>query len=259
MPLFRGLDRIEEASGLYRPITLNMVGLIVESMGGTLQGDPSRLIQTYLTESLTASASRDFARQVLTEMITDAGTKEPHSEAELVDKTQLQLWQVRATLADLARRALVRRLEGAEATWEVAHDFLARAIGQTIGRLKPTLREHIRPLVAPVAVFGWVVVLGVTVLVWSSSQEGRAAITVQRAEGVLERSFNAKPGYLDQWERETVELKKIDERLAGVEGEITKIPDRAFELRKVNDDTLASAVGELKKIPDFTGVRLICE
>jgi hypothetical protein len=153
--LFRGLDRIEHAPGLYRLITLNMIGLGVETMGGTLRGDASNLIQSCLTDSLTASASRDFVKPVLAEMISEMGTKEPLTEAELVDKTHLELWQMRATLADLARRRLVRRLEGAEAIWEIAHDFLARTIGQLIGRLKPTFVQRARPLVAPVVLFGW--------------------------------------------------------------------------------------------------------
>jgi hypothetical protein len=34
--LFRGLDRIEEARGFYRLITLNMVGLVLERMGQKL-------------------------------------------------------------------------------------------------------------------------------------------------------------------------------------------------------------------------------
>ena len=56
--LFRGLDRIEDGPGLYRPITLNMVGLVLERMGHTLEGDPGRLIQSYLTACLTTSESR---------------------------------------------------------------------------------------------------------------------------------------------------------------------------------------------------------
>jgi hypothetical protein len=182
--LFRGLDRIEDAPGLYRPITLNMIGLVLERMGGTLHGDPSKLIQTYLTDSLIAGASRDFVKQVLGEMITEAGTKEPHTEAELVDRTHFEHWQVRATLADLARRGLVRRLEGAETTWEIAHDFLARTIGQLIGRLKPTLVERARPLVAPVVLLGWVAMLAVAMPYWRLSQQ-------QAAEEALRADFGA--------------------------------------------------------------------
>jgi len=61
--LLHGLDQIEETPGLYRPITLNMVGLILERMGSRLQGNPGRLIQSYLTRCLTESQSRDFAKR----------------------------------------------------------------------------------------------------------------------------------------------------------------------------------------------------
>lgn len=56
--LFRGLDRIEDTRGLYRPITLNMIGLVLERMGPTLKGDPAQLIQSYLTACITGSKSR---------------------------------------------------------------------------------------------------------------------------------------------------------------------------------------------------------
>jgi Leucine-rich repeat (LRR) protein len=154
--LFRGLDRIEETRGIYRPITLNMIGLVLERMGRTLEGDPAQLIQRYLTECLTTNRSRDFAKPLLATMITDAGTKEPRSEADLAILTRFEPWQVRATLADLSEPGLVRRLEGAVPNWEIAHDFLARTIGQLIGRLKPTIMERARPLIAPVVLFGWV-------------------------------------------------------------------------------------------------------
>jgi hypothetical protein len=185
--LFRGLDRIEDASGLYKPITLNMIGLVLETMGGTLRGDASKLIQTYLTNSLTASTSRDFVKPVLAEMITDAGTKEPHTEAELVGRTRFEPWRVKATLADLAQRGLVRRLEGAEATWEIAHDFLARMIGQLIGRFKPPLLRRAQPLIAPVVLLGWVLMSVVAMPYWRISQQ-------QATEKALRERFGAQIG-----------------------------------------------------------------
>ena len=155
--LFRGLDRIEDTRGLYRPITLNMIGLVLERMGPTLKGDPAQLIQSYLTACITGSELRDFAKPVLKRMISNTGTKERRSEADLVALTGLRSWQVRATLADLHWHGLIRRLEGAEPAWEIAHDFLARTIGQLIGRLKPTVVQRVRPLVAPVLLLGWLV------------------------------------------------------------------------------------------------------
>src|SRR5260370_15478557 len=158
--LFRGLDRIEEAPGMYRPITLNMVGLVLERMGRTLEGDPGRLIQSYLTACITTSDSRDFTKPVLAQMITDAGTKEPRSEAELAKLTGLDPWQVKATLADLARHGFVRRLEAATAEWEIAHDFLARLIGQVSGPLKPTVLQHAQQPVAPLLLPVWIAPTG---------------------------------------------------------------------------------------------------
>jgi hypothetical protein len=73
--LFRGLDRIEDAPGMYRLITLNMVGLVLERMGRRLLGDPGRLIQSYLTACLTSGETRDFAPHLLAHMITEAGTR----------------------------------------------------------------------------------------------------------------------------------------------------------------------------------------
>ena len=115
-----------------------MVGLVLERMSLALEGDPARLIQSYLTTCLTKGDARDFAKPVLSRMITDAGTKEPGGEADLAASARLESWQVKATLSDLAEQGLVRRLEGRGSIWEVSHDFLAPHLGQLIGRLKPT-------------------------------------------------------------------------------------------------------------------------
>jgi hypothetical protein len=155
--LFRGLDRIESAPGMYRLITLNMVGLVLERMGRRLESDPGRLIQSYLTACLKSGETRDFTKRLLAQMITEAGTKEPRTEPELVIATGFAPWQVKATLAELARQGLVRQLNVAEATWEIAHDFLARLIGQLIGRLKPGFWQRLRPLVAPMMLIVWIV------------------------------------------------------------------------------------------------------
>jgi hypothetical protein len=92
--LFRALDRVEEARGIYRLVTLNMVGLILERMGQRIDEDPGRLIQRYLLECLNSGEGHEFARPLLEHMITDAGTKEPRTEAALVALTGLERWQV---------------------------------------------------------------------------------------------------------------------------------------------------------------------
>jgi Leucine-rich repeat (LRR) protein len=223
--LFRGLDRLEEARGLYRPITLNMIGLVIESMGAKLIGAPSKLIQTYLMDSLTASESRDFAKTLLAEMITDAGTKVPLSETQLAIKTRFEPWQVKATLANLARRALVRRLDGAEPTWEIAHDFLARVIGQLIGRLKPTLMGRIRPLIAPTVLLAWLLVILAALPPWQQ----------RTIEKTLRENFGA--GFSAETDGQ------------GIYVAFSNIDDRKFE----------DAVPLLEKLNDLSGLGLFCE
>ena len=164
--LFRGLDRIEEARGIYRLITLNMVGLILKIMGPKLDEDPGRLIQRYLLDCLTSGEGREFTRPVLEHMITDAGTKEPRTESALIQLTRLERWQVMSALTGLGAQGLVRRLEGDEPTWEISHDFLARAIGRLIGRLKPTFFQRAQPFVAPVALALWIASLGLFLPDW---------------------------------------------------------------------------------------------
>ena len=159
--IFRGLDRIEETRGLYRPITLNMIGLVLERMGQQLEGDPQLLIQAYLRQSITSGDARDFAIPLLSTMITDAGTKEPRKAADIATATGLATWQVDATLAVLAERGLVRALD--TKTWEVSHDFLARLLGQMIGRLRPRFNHRAAPFIGYAALAGWSLVLTISI------------------------------------------------------------------------------------------------
>ncbi len=174
--LFSGLDRIEETRGLYRPITLNMVGFVMAQQGAALDTDPGRLIETYLTRAIASGPSRDFARPVLEAMITSAGTKEARSEAALAGATGIADWQVRATLADLQADGLVRPLSGG--LWEISHDFLARLIGQITGRLRrPWLTRIATPMLALTAA-GWLVAIGLGLPVWTGWQEARARTAI---------------------------------------------------------------------------------
>ena len=189
--LFRGLDRIEEAPGLYRPITLNMVGLVLRRMGHKLRGDPGQLIQSYLKDCLTAGESRDFAKPLLAAMITDAGTKEPRSEAELATLTGFEPWQVTATLVDLARQGLVRRLEGSQPNWEIAHDFLARTLGLLIGRLKRSIIARTRePLIATIVLLGWFILALVAIELSGNFEDREAFFYIPSSKSVSFRAID---------------------------------------------------------------------
>jgi hypothetical protein len=153
--LFAGLDRIEEARGLYRPITLNMVGLVLERMNGRIDGDPERLIERYLRNCLAQGQSRDFSRGVLGKMITASGTKEPRDLTALASLTRFEPWQVESTLTDLEIFGLVRALDGMRTRWEVSHDFLARQIGILLGRMRLDWLRRNAPLALTIATAVW--------------------------------------------------------------------------------------------------------
>jgi internalin A len=161
--LFDGLDRAEEARGVYRLITLNMVGLILERMGQNLDEDPERLIQSYLMSCLTSSEGSEYARPVLEHMITEAGTKEPKTEVALTEVSGMEPWQVKSALRGMETQGLVRRLEGSEPTWEISHDFIARALGRLIGRLKPSIFLRVQPYITPAVLMLWIAFLAFVV------------------------------------------------------------------------------------------------
>ncbi len=157
--LFQGLDRIEEARGVYRLITLNMVGLILERMGQNLDEEPERLVEKYLMTCLKESEGGEYARPVLEQMITEAGTKEPRTESALAQGCGMEAWQIKSALAGLETQGLARRLESAEPTWEVSHDIIARALGRLLGKLRPSLFQRVRPYVSPAVLGLWALLL----------------------------------------------------------------------------------------------------
>ena len=179
--LFTGLDRVEQTRGLYRPITLNMVGLVLERTGSRLSDDPGRLIERYLADCLTRGRSRDFSGPVLRSMITSAGTKEPRAAPALAEKTRLAEWRVRATLVDLEQDGLVRPLPR-DGLWEVSHDFLARLLASVLGRLRPPRFARAAPWALGLAALGWAGALGLGAPYYFSLQR-EAALAAIRERG----------------------------------------------------------------------------
>jgi hypothetical protein len=172
--LFAGLDRVEDTPRLYRPITLNMVGLVIERMGRRIDADPERLIATYLRDCLAAGRARDFAPRVLGAIITPSGTKQPRDVATLADETRLEPWQVESTLADLETQGLLRPLDKGRQTWEISHDFLARQIALTLNRLRRPWLRRAAPIVLPAAGIGWAAAIFLLFIWWPAYREAEA-------------------------------------------------------------------------------------
>jgi hypothetical protein len=264
--LFRGLDRIEEARGIYRLITLNMVGLILERMGQKLEGDPEKLIQQYLLESLSSGEGHEFARPLLEHMISDAGTKEPRTEAVLVNLTGLEPWQVKSALTGLGAQGLVRRLEGAGQVWEVAHDFLARIIGRLIGRLKPSLFRRIQPFVAPAILFLWIGFIGFFIPDWLERHAEQRVLKDMTLWAIEDGSLSAGPIRADWFNDEKLlrlipDLKEV-KNLTSLDLSHTRVADIAplkdfKSLTSLNlSNTQVADIAPLKDLKSLTSLDL---
>lgn len=166
----QGLENqvIEEASdvddlpGLIRPITLNMMGLILRGSAGAALSKtaPGRLIQDFLRRAIEKTGIDQEAPQLLVHMITDMGTKKPMAEAALVGATGIDAAMTRKTLYLLGEEGVVRELDRGETIWEISHDFVARQLGQIIPRLKPSWWRQAQRAATPVAMAAWLIILG---------------------------------------------------------------------------------------------------
>ena len=143
--MLAGAARIDDTGGLFRPITLNMLGLVFSQFGNQLPPgfDADRVIQNYLRVCITEPLIRNDAPLILKEMITDAGTKRPCTEVELSNSSSRPLANVRHCLLVLGKSGLVRPLGQEQAVWEISHDFIARVLGQMLGRMRPSKRDGV--------------------------------------------------------------------------------------------------------------------
>jgi hypothetical protein len=123
--LLAGAAALEATRGLFRPIVLNLLGLVIARHSVQLPTDlaPERVIQSYLQESISATEIRADAPRILMPMISEAGTKRPLEETALAAETRLPLGRVRHCLLRLAEAGLVRPLGQQQLVWEITHDF----------------------------------------------------------------------------------------------------------------------------------------
>ena len=137
--LLDGAEALEEAKGLFRPITLNMLGLTLQDFDRQVTRQPERLIQTYLEDALAQAGIREIAPKIVAGLISEAGTKQPRGLDDLAAEVQLRRSEVKLCLARLAAKGLVRPLDAARSLWEISHDFVAKQLAILLGRLRPSL------------------------------------------------------------------------------------------------------------------------
>src|SRR5262249_32786640 len=126
--------RIFDEAGLVRPITLNMVGLILDrysiEQNRALRAKRTQegLIFQYVRKCLNQSNTRDCSQQLLRNMITGEGTRTPKSIETLCNSTNLGAGSVIRCLRQLEHDGLVRSIDKGQKLWEISHDFVARVL-----------------------------------------------------------------------------------------------------------------------------------
>ncbi|MCX7382979.1 MAG: hypothetical protein NT133_16555, partial [Alphaproteobacteria bacterium] len=182
------LDRLVKSAaeydgtpGLVRPITLNMLGHVLTTRGGSVVTslEANRLVRDYVAQAVDNPAIRAWAPRVLAGLLTEEGTKRARPEAELAAEAKLRPAEARAVLIALAEAALARPLEATQSVWELSHDFVARAVATYLGRRRAmalrTLASYAAPLVLLIGI-----VLGGGVIVWNHFAPGQAVAELFR-------------------------------------------------------------------------------
>ncbi|MDD2775762.1 MAG: hypothetical protein PHU06_07395 [Gallionella sp.] len=149
---------LEESRGLIRPITLNILGIVLAwfSDGGRLKKvRAGQLIRAYLQEALHEPSG--CAPMLIAKLLSDTGTRLHRSEAELEKLTHLSSGLVRGCLIYLSGKGLTREFE--KGVWEISHDFIARLLSGLVWRLRLTWWKKLLPKLTYVAIALWLIVL----------------------------------------------------------------------------------------------------
>ena len=153
--------QIEEANGLVRPITLNMIGLIIDRVATrTDESLPKRrvgdLLIGYIRSCIDLPEVKEYSRQILRGMITPAGTKRPRSVADLSRETGFNKNGVSGCLLVLSTYGVVRQIDERNKIWEVSHDFVARLLTSIVTGWRRSIAQNVRPWIAPASLVVWV-------------------------------------------------------------------------------------------------------
>jgi hypothetical protein len=148
--LLNGIDALDDTPGLYRPITLNMMGLMFQRFDREFTGNPNRLVQSYLEGAIRPGVIQSVAPRVVAEMITPAGTKRAQTVDRISSATALPTADVRACLNQLSSKGLVRRIGGASDLWELSHDFIARQFAILLPHLRPPPWRQVYDYATPI-------------------------------------------------------------------------------------------------------------
>lgn len=191
------LAHLEDTPGLVRPITLNMIGVVLSRLGKQrtlLAGKVSRLLIGYVRSCVLSPPVRSHASKVLRRMLTDVGTRIPVPVSRLARETGFDARVVTGCLLSLSGSGLVRRVDDETDTWEISHDFVASLLVPVLAGLSSSLSRRIRPWLAPLALMLWFLAAALAVSQW---REDQAFLIVGSNGGNLQKVADGIKVYFD--------------------------------------------------------------
>jgi hypothetical protein len=219
--LLNGAAKIEERRGLFRPVVLNLLGLVRSRYAEHLPAKPEALIAHHLREALDRPSLRDLAPRLLDQLITEGGTARAVETKALAEACGRPETEIKGALRMLRDDGLVRPVDGSGGVWQVAHDFIANQLSVLLGRLRPPWWRRAAPYATPVLAATWLAVMVGAFWVVPGWQHDRAfrslvahsfSITGDRESGYVIRSGSGtRAGALERLGQEGHHLGHIRE------------------------------------------------
>jgi energy-coupling factor transporter ATP-binding protein EcfA2 len=159
--LLRQAIEIEETKGLVRPVTLNMIGIVLsrttlpETVGLRKNKRVGSMLTDYVRDCVNLRELGTHGRTILRHMITASGTKRPRMVRDLSKETSLEKNTITGCLLLLADQGLVRRIDERDGMWEVSHDFVARLLVHVLGNWRNALSYTLRTWVPVLSIAVW--------------------------------------------------------------------------------------------------------
>ncbi|MEL6193719.1 MAG: leucine-rich repeat domain-containing protein, partial [Bacteroidota bacterium] len=188
-------ESLEGKPGLIRPIILNMYGMILSKYAGELPKGVSSdsLLKNYLEECIDISNFRENARDIIKELISKKGTKQPRSVEELHQLTNINEGVLKGFLLELAPKGIVRRVDVGKQVWEISHDFLALLLHRSMFTWKLPLYSRVAKWATPVLILAWI---GIMFYVWPTWRNGQTINQLRemgfRVSEIEERKYSVR-------------------------------------------------------------------
>jgi hypothetical protein len=198
--ILNGAEVVEQQRGSFRAVTLNILGLALQKFDTQITISPEKLVQDYLSDSISQRDIQTVAPGVIRSLITGTGLKRQKTIEELASENKLSIGEVKLCLALLSHRGLVHALDASKSTWEISHDFVAKELHLLLKGIKPNSADRKFAQVAMLLLAP--ILLAVPYLILRNAEMTRARTETEVQEkarelGAAERLRQHQAGVLD--------------------------------------------------------------